>query len=149
MNGEPLRGKERVRCTRNHCTGTLEDGYCDVCGLAAIATSRSPQPSARVTSRSVPVTTGTGSSPLTRASKGSRRTHSTSARSTRRQLGAGLISIPELPSTEPEKAILMKPKFLKTNVLAATAITLSNEKKAFVANVGRNIPLSPLCNREM
>ncbi|WP_068816497.1 serine/threonine-protein kinase [Phormidesmis priestleyi] len=129
MNGE--------RCTRNHCTGTLEDGYCDVCGLAAIATSRNPQPSARVTARSAPVTTGTGSSPLTRASKGSRRTHSTSARSTRRQLGAGLISIPELPSTEPEKAILIEAKVPENKRACGNCNNPLKREKGFCSKCGQ------------
>lgn len=129
MNGE--------RCTRNHCTGTLEDGYCDVCGLAAIATSRNPQPSARVTARSAPVTTGTGSSPLTRASKGSRRTHSTSARSTRRQLGAGLVSIPELPSTEPEKAILIEAKVPENKRACGNCNNPLKREKGFCSKCGQ------------
>ena len=129
MNGE--------RCTRNHCTGTLEDGYCDVCGLAAIATSRNPQPSARVTARSAPVTTGTGSSPLTRVSKGSRRTHSTSARSTRRQLGAGLVSIPELPSTEPEKAILIEAKVPENKRACGNCNNPLKREKGFCSKCGQ------------
>ena len=130
MNGE--------RCTRNHCTGTLEDGYCDVCGLAAIAASGTrPQASARVTARSAPVTTGTGSSPLTRASKGSRRTHSTSARSTRRQLGAGLISIPELPSTEPEKAILIEAKVPENKRACGNCNNPLKREKGFCSKCGQ------------
>jgi serine/threonine-protein kinase PknG len=111
MNADPLRVTRRDRCTRNQCTGTIEDGYCDVCGLAAVANSVASQrySSMRVTGRSTPVTTGTGSSPLTnRSAKGSRRTSPTSARSTRKQLGAGLVSVPELPSTDPEKALLLE-----------------------------------------
>ena len=130
MNGD--------RCTRNHCTGTIEDGYCDVCGLAAIATSGTrPQPSA-ITGRSTPVTTGTGSSPLTnRASKGSRRTHSTSARSTRRQLGAGLIAIPELPSTEPEKAILIEAKVSENKRFCANCNNSLKREKGFCSKCGQ------------
>ncbi len=130
MNGE--------RCTRNHCTGTLEDGYCNVCGLAALAASGTrPQPSARVTARSAPVTTGTGSSPLTRASKGSRRTHSTSARSTRRQLGAGLVSIPELPSTEPEKAILIEAKVPENKRACGNCNNPLKREKGFCSKCGQ------------
>jgi serine/threonine-protein kinase PknG len=109
-------------CQRNGCTGTIEDGYCDVCGLAAIkSVHQTPIPSVSRVSQQVTIqnstrnnstrqsdriTTGTGSSPLTNRSRGSRRTNSTSRGSSRKQLGAGLVSIPELPSTEPEKSIL-------------------------------------------
>ncbi|KAM3112406.1 tetratricopeptide repeat protein [Phormidesmis sp. 146-33] len=109
MNADPLRVTRKDRCTRNQCTGTIEDGYCDVCGLAAVVAGSQRYSSVRVTGRSTPVTTGTGSSPLTnRSTKGSRRTSPTSARSTRKQLGAGLVSVPELPSTDPEKALLLE-----------------------------------------
>ncbi|MCY7322374.1 MAG: serine/threonine-protein kinase PknG, partial [Phormidesmis sp. CAN_BIN36] len=125
------------RCTRNNCTGTIEDGYCDVCGLAAIASGTRPQPSA-ITARSAPVTTGTGSSPLTnRASKGSRRTNSTSARSTRRQLGAGLISIPELPSTEPEKAILIEAKVPENKRFCGNCNNALKREKGFCSKCGQ------------
>ncbi|PSB22239.1 serine/threonine protein kinase [Phormidesmis priestleyi ULC007] len=139
MNGERSPRREPVRCTRNHCAGTLEDGYCNVCGLAAIAASGTrPQPSARVTARSIPVTTGTGSSPLTnRASKGSRRTHSTSARSTRRQLGAGLISIPELPSTDPEKAILIEAKVPENKRFCGNCNNALKREKGFCSQCGQ------------
>jgi serine/threonine-protein kinase PknG len=55
------------------------------------------------------VTTGTGSSPVSRSAKGSRRSSHSSSRSTRKQLGAGLITLPDLPSTDPERAILDNP----------------------------------------
>ncbi|HEY9669982.1 MAG TPA: tetratricopeptide repeat protein [Waterburya sp.] len=86
----------------------IEDGYCNVCGLAALKMQEVSQKQSAVTKGTGSViTTGTGSSPLTNRSKGSRRnsSHSTS-RSSRRQLGAGLVSVPELPSTEPEKSIM-------------------------------------------
>ena len=97
-----------ARCKRKGCTGMIEDGYCNVCGLAALKMQEVSQKQSAVTKGTGSViTTGTGSSPLTNRSKGSRRnsSHSTS-RSSRRQLGAGLVSVPELPSTEPEKSIM-------------------------------------------
>ena len=97
-----------ARCKRKGCTGIIEDGYCDVCGLAALKTQEVSQKQSAVTKGTGSViTTGTGSSPLTNRSKGSRRTSSNStSRSSRRQLGAGLVSVPELPSTEPEKSLM-------------------------------------------
>ena len=99
------------KCQKSGCTGTIEDGYCDVCGMAAVKTAErllsSPLPTASNVSlsrtNSPTASTPTGSSSA--SSRSSRRTGSTS-RSSRKQLGAGLVSIPELPSTEPEKALL-------------------------------------------
>ncbi len=111
-------------CKQPGCTGMIEDGYCDVCGHAAVkseaakaavgASARQSRPSGPFRS-SGPIssssgTTGTGSTPISRSATGSRRTSHTSSRTTRKQLGAGLITLPDLPSLEPEKAILLDPK---------------------------------------
>src|SRR5665213_2007682 len=89
-------------CRQPGCKGVMEDGYCNVCGLAA------PKP---VTKGSAAVSTATGSSPVARGAMGSRRSSSrSSSRSSRKNLGAGLISVPELPSTEPEKSVLADPR---------------------------------------
>ena len=112
-------------CKQPGCGGTIEDGYCDVCGHAAVksAAARAGSSStgassfsARSSSASGPLssasagTTGTGSTPISRSATGSRRTSHSSSRTTRKQLGAGLITLPDLPSLEPEKAILLDPK---------------------------------------
>lgn len=138
-------------CNRNGCTGTLEDGYCNVCGLAALkssGTGHSNQYSAvrvnstsatspQVTGRSSPITTGTGSSPLTNRSKGSRRTSPTSGRSSRKQLGAGLVSIPELPSTEPEKAIMLEAKVPENKRFCANCNQALKREKGFCSQCGQ------------
>jgi serine/threonine-protein kinase PknG len=108
MNGD--------RCQQSGCAGTIQDGYCDVCGHADVksktAAAAAPSaPSQRGSSQtSSQITTGTGSSPVSRAGKGSRRTSHSSTRTTRKQLGAGLLTLPDLPSTDPEKAIMADPK---------------------------------------
>ncbi len=106
-------------CRQPGCTGSIEDGYCDVCGHAAVKSAAAA--SALATSAassatrgsgtlgSAPSATGTGSSPMSRSVTGSRRTRGSSARTTRKQLGAGLVTLPDLPSIEPEKAILLDP----------------------------------------
>src|SRR5215469_895948 len=89
-------------CAQPNCLGTLEDGYCNLCGLAA--------PKA-ATGSSAAVSTATGSSPAERNGSGSRRSVSRGpSRSSRKNLGAGLISVPELPAAEPEQSILTDPK---------------------------------------
>ncbi|HEX4230006.1 MAG TPA: tetratricopeptide repeat protein [Bryobacteraceae bacterium] len=92
----------KVRCRQLGCRGTIEDGYCNICGLAAAKGDSAPSSPAPSSSG-----TGAGSSPRSRTS-GSRRTRHASTR-THRQLGAGLITLPELPSTDPEKAVLIDP----------------------------------------
>jgi serine/threonine-protein kinase PknG len=115
-------------CSQPNCSGAIDDGYCDVCGMA-----QAPSPGSQSStnhplsvglmsqrsgtqSKTAPrtqgtrPTTGTGSSPTGR-SGGTRRTSTgTIARSSRRQLGLGLVSIPELPSTQPEQSILADPR---------------------------------------
>lgn len=141
------------RCKRPGCTGTLEDGYCNVCGLADIPGSIKSQAvksqalgqksSAPLTGRSTPATTGTGSSPLTNRSKGSRRTSPSSARSSRRQLGAGLVSIPELPSTDPEKAILPNPSVPDNKRLCGNCNNALRREKGFCSQCGQKYSFTP------
>ena len=110
MNGDP--------CRRSACAGRIEDGYCSVCGHAEVKNVAAASVSAVASHPSVAssplsggaisaITTGTGSSPASRAANGSRRTRRSSSRTTRKQLGAGLITLPDLPSIEPERAILL------------------------------------------
>jgi len=133
-------------CKRNGCNGTLEDGYCNVCGLAAIKSSTTGQSrqytAERITGRSTPVTTGTGSSPLTNRSKGSRRTSPT-GRSSRTQLGAGLVSIPELPSTEPEKAIMLEAKVPENKRFCANCNQSLKREKGFCSQCGQKYSFIP------
>ena len=116
-------------CRQPGCKGEIEDGYCNVCGHAAVkgaaaasatavasartgsartgtGTATGPMAASSVASSGV---TGTGSTPISRSAKGTRRTSHASSRTTRKQLGAGLIVLPDLPSIEPEKAILLDP----------------------------------------
>ncbi|MGE5655500.1 MAG: tetratricopeptide repeat protein [Actinomycetota bacterium] len=140
MNGD--------RCQRSGCTGILEDGYCNVCGMAALKTQGASVPSVRQgTKPSTNITTGTGSSPLTnRSSKGSRRSSSTSARSSRKQLGAGLVSIPELPSTEPEKAILAEAKVPENKRFCSNCNNQLKREKGFCSKCGKKYSFIPTLN---
>jgi serine/threonine-protein kinase PknG len=95
-------------CTRPGCTGTIEDGYCDVCGMAAqpagaaVGTASGGQGSAPVS--------GPGSGSGGTGSTGSRRTRSGSTRSSRGHLGAGLIDITPVPARDPVSAVLTDPQ---------------------------------------
>lgn len=144
MDGNVYDKSKALRCTKNGCTGTIEDDYCNVCGLAAVKFQPSSQrQSATITGRTSSVTTGTGSSPLTNRSKGSRRTSTTSARSTRKHLGAGLISVPDLPSTEPEKAIIPNPMVPENKRFCANCNNPLRREKGFCSKCGHKYSFIP------
>ena len=126
-------------CRHAGCKGTVEERYCNVCGLAS---AKVAVPSARL---SKAVSTATGSSPVARGAKGSRRStrSSSSSRSTRRNLGAGLISVPELPSTEPEKAILAEPKVPDSKRFCSKCDRALNREKGFCGQCGRKYSFIP------
>ena len=153
-----------VRCTRPGCNGIIEDGYCNVDGLA-------PDPPARPPGRPSPPTgwtpgpgganirfagaspaipppgsvgsggsgsggsgsggsasggsasggtgsTGSGSAGTsswsssvgTGSQAGTRGSRSTSGRSSRGQLGAGLVNVPSVPALDPAAAVLRDPQ---------------------------------------
>jgi serine/threonine-protein kinase PknG len=98
------------RCTRPGCGGTIEGGYCDTCGLAAVPAQPGP---ARATGPAYAMGsapsggTGTGSSST---GSGSGRTgRRGSSRSSRGHLGAGLVEIPPVPAGDPAAAVLANP----------------------------------------
>ncbi|HEY8479553.1 MAG TPA: serine/threonine protein kinase, partial [Spirillospora sp.] len=85
-------------CRQPGCTGTIKDGYCDVCGLPPTHTT--------LTSRAVTSgSTGTGS---TRT--GSTRTGSSRSSGRRGGLGAGLVDVPRVPYRDPSAAVLKNPQ---------------------------------------
>lgn len=135
-------------CTRPGCTGTIQDGFCDVCGMAP-AVARQPEPvpvaagvaeasasaprtspsgtsSARtVSSTSASRTTG---SPLSVRGSSSMSTRSGSGRtgsSRRGRLGAGLVEVPPVPYRDPSEAVLANPEVA--------------ERKRFCSNCGHPV----------
>jgi serine/threonine-protein kinase PknG len=98
------------------CGGTIEDGYCNVCGLAAAPAPAASTPASQgAGSGSGPAGSGSAGSGTstgrrtagTRGTRGSRRT---SGRSARGRLGAGLVEIPPVPYRDPASAILADPQ---------------------------------------
>lgn len=101
-------------CLQPGCTGTIEDGYCDACGMApagaGTAKTGAPSasaPAASTTGRSQPTSarTGSGRTPSTRSGRSSRSTRSGSTRSgrtgTSRALGGRPLARPPLPPLDP------------------------------------------------
>ena len=109
-----------IACTQPGCTGTILDGYCDVCG--------SPEGSAAVPDLSVATAAGVGGSAST-VSRASNRLASTALGSARARpgatstvrlgttskrlrgarLGAGLTTIPPVPAVDATAAIMKNP----------------------------------------
>jgi serine/threonine-protein kinase PknG len=94
-----------VRCTQPGCDGTVQDGYCDTCGLAAPAASSGPSVPSGSAGSGASISSP-GSSPSTR----SRARGRGSSRSARGRLGAGLVDIPPVPYRDPASAVLADPQ---------------------------------------
>ena len=141
MNGEP--------CRRGGCAGVLEDGYCNLCGLAEVRATAPARAAARNGSGassvrmgtkpgrgSSAITTGTGSSPMSRAANGAHRTRRSSRRTARKQLGAGLITVPDLPSVEPEKVILLEARVPERKRICAGCEAVLKREAGFCGKCG-------------
>ena len=111
--------------TCTSCGGTIEDGYCNVCGLAAAPAQAAPAPGGSASGGSAPggsssgrsgsagsgpAGSGTAGSRRTSGTRGTRGSRRTSGRSARGRLGAGLVEIPPVPYRDPASAILADPQ---------------------------------------
>ncbi len=112
-------------CSRPGCTGTIEDGYCDTCGMAATGgATASASASSRSSGTSSPVTTGSGRTGTTpgstrtprsgRSNRSGRSTRSGKTGTTRsgrtaRAMGGLVLSRPPLPPQDP-LAVLIAPE---------------------------------------
>ncbi|MEV4163747.1 tetratricopeptide repeat protein [Nonomuraea dietziae] len=88
-------------CTQQGCAGTIEDGYCDLCGHP-----ESPPVAASVGAGSSGLPTGGPSAAMT-APSGSR---PSSGRRSRGMLGHGLVDVPPTPYRDPADAIMDNPE---------------------------------------
>jgi serine/threonine-protein kinase PknG len=95
-------------CRQPGCTGSIDDGYCDLCGLAPRAAGPAEaQPATRARhERAADAPPGNaGSAPTTRRWGGSARTPTVS----RPHLGAGLVEVPPVPRANPSEAVMADP----------------------------------------
>jgi serine/threonine-protein kinase PknG len=111
-----------VRCTQPGCTGTIVDGYCDVCGTPAGAAS---EPAAE---DQAPLSAGGAASAITHGSSrlqstalGSQRVSGNGSKITKRvrsgsqrlrsaRLGAGLTRVPPAPVIDATQALMKNPQ---------------------------------------
>ncbi|MFC5266528.1 tetratricopeptide repeat protein [Kribbella qitaiheensis] len=118
-----------IACTQPGCSGTIMDGYCDVCGSPAPAGAVSPSavagaPEVATPDAPDPISTAStvsrasnrlASTPLGSAraqaagSKLTRRLGTSSTRLRGARLGAGLTHVPPIPAIDASKAILANP----------------------------------------
>ena len=88
-----------MKCQRD-CPGTIQDGYCDTCGMAPLkADAAAPRPRT-ATAPSV------RTSALSTRTSGSVRTGSARTGSRRRRFGGGLVDVAPLPARDPATAVM-------------------------------------------
>jgi serine/threonine-protein kinase PknG len=94
-----------MTCAQPSCDGTLQDGFCDVCGLAP---ARGAGAAAAQATTHPPRAGGAaaGAPPATRRSAGLARTRP----ATRPHLGAGLVEVAPVPHRDPAEAVMADPK---------------------------------------
>ncbi|WP_433718504.1 tetratricopeptide repeat protein [Actinoplanes sp. CA-051413] len=96
-----------MKCQRD-CPGTIQDGYCDTCGMAPLKGGAAPTPS----SAAAPPKPRTATAPSVRTAAlstrtgGSARTGSARTGSRRRRFGGGLVDVAPLPERDPATAIM-------------------------------------------
>jgi serine/threonine-protein kinase PknG len=102
-----------MKCARAGCAGLIEDGFCNVCGLAPVAAPTAGPDSAPSLN---PPTSGVGSQTSAsgvsvRGSQGGSRASRPSGTSVSRgHLGAGLIEVPSVPYQDPTSVVMADPK---------------------------------------
>lgn len=109
-----------MKCAQPGCTGSIADGYCDVCGLAAtsaVAAASSAGPATggssgpAISTRSATATSRLGAVPLgsARNTTGSRPTRRLGGGNNQSRLGAGLTHVPPIPDTDPQQGLMNPP----------------------------------------
>ena len=96
------------------CTGTVSDGYCDLCGMApASAPIQAPLPvaaQAGLTGSERYSSPGPVTSRSAKAGSGTRRVSTTATQRSSGRIGLGLVTLPEVPVPEPTSMVLADPE---------------------------------------
>ncbi|WP_067699433.1 serine/threonine-protein kinase [Actinoplanes awajinensis] len=106
----PSAAADTGKCARQGCDGTIEDGYCDTCGLAPAGKSGVPQPrtataaSTRSGTQHSSRTTGSLSTRTGGSRRGSGRTGSS------RRFGSGLVEITPIAKVDPSSTLMADPQ---------------------------------------
>jgi serine/threonine-protein kinase PknG len=97
-----------MNCARKGCTGTIVDGYCDMCGMAPARPAAAPAAAPAPPAAGSALTQQPPSSALTASTLGASRRVTTgrTRTSARAHLGAGLVEIEAVPFRDPADAVL-------------------------------------------
>ncbi|MET0425579.1 MAG: serine/threonine protein kinase, partial [Actinoplanes sp.] len=98
-----MKTAEPGKCGRDGCPGSIEDGYCDTCGLAPAA-SAVPRPRTATAHTGPSLRTGA----LSTRTSGSGRTGSSRTGSRRRRFGGGLVDVEPVTFVDPATAVMAK-----------------------------------------
>lgn len=93
-----------MQCTHAPCNGAVEDGFCNVCGMAPPEEGAAAQDTSGTSAGTSGFSKRTGT--LTGRLTGTTRTRSATIASSRKMLGAGLVSIAPLPKSDPALAVM-------------------------------------------
>jgi serine/threonine-protein kinase PknG len=98
-----------MTCARPGCTGTIVDGYCDLCGMAP--RRGDPQGPSSGGSAPPPSSAPASTRPARSTTATSRRADTTRRAGTSgpRRLGAGLVEVPQVPYRDPAEVVLSDP----------------------------------------
>ena len=148
-------------CQRPGCSGKIVDGVCEDCGRAPVGKSlvaaataagsvrsavSAGSASARSTASAVSAVSSSSSSPFS-GRTGSGRSGRTSSRgsrgSTRRGLGAGLVTLPPTPSLDPLQSILADPVVPERKRFCANCNAKVNNEKGFCPQCGEEYSFLP------
>ncbi len=146
-----------MKCPQPACTGVIEDGFCTLCGLepttvtalatSAAATSRFGSvviPTTRTGVSFGTVATGTSATTgKTGAGSSRRSSRSTRSGSSRRQLGLGLVQVPELPPLDPASVVMADPVVPEDKRFCSNCNEKLKREKGFCPKCGRPYSLSP------
>jgi serine/threonine-protein kinase PknG len=108
-----------MKCGRPGCDGSIQDGYCDTCGLApAVARHQAAEPERARTGEASGLASSqylveeSASAASTSATRGSASSTGqvSSGSSTRGHLGAGLIEVPPIPYQDPASVVMADPQ---------------------------------------
>src|SRR5579871_5893614 len=141
-------------CRRPGCTGKLVDGFCDTCGRPPVGKSTlaaTPAGNAGTgtagSGRSAASATGTGGSGSLSGRTGTGRSSRGSSRgsrgSSRHALGAGLITLPPLPSMDPLLSLMADPVVPDRKRFCNNCGEKLNYEKGFCPKCGQEYSFRP------
>ncbi|MBM9459223.1 protein kinase [Nocardioides sp. zg-536] len=152
-------------CAKPGCTGTILDGYCDVCGAPAVPGARVAEVAALQETQPLSGRDGTAATSASRvqsAAIGSRRAGATGSLATRRtrtgsqrmrtaRLGAGLTVVPPAPPVDAAAAIMANPQVPEEkrncskcgNAVGRSIDGLPGRSEGFCPNCGQRFSFTP------